>query len=446
MTRRPIQVSICILVLVTAGHACMDSPTESDSGPAVIEGRVERIGADTSQTTEIQNVEGAVVTAAEVADDGRLKTIGEAEAETDAQGEFTLEIPGADMEQVKSVSRIIIIARSDDGSTGKAFVTSNVLSGSAVQAKPVTRESDAEAGILEEVVARGAEGRVANADIEAAVDSTVAAGMEQNTEAASYIAAVLDNQAELKTWIYEREGVEVDENQQEVIDEILINAQVELENRLYDLDNAHEEQERAFDDFLETVAQAAPQAGIEPAAAAKASYLASLLIINDSPELPDESVAEMYRNYSYQTASVLDIAVRNQLEGLGAQSATVNLAEDAGNNLQAVIRDGPATTVEEIRSLFSEYRNEVVTAVENDAVADSTAFSTVNDNIGGEGGAKAAFDAAVEGISDPAVIKEAYLDFNVEVQAAINAGFDNDGESENIEAYTELLLLLNLVS
>lgn len=443
MNQRPIQVSICIFLVFIVGYACTDSATDTDSGPAVIEGRVESVGAD-SETAQMQDVEGAVVTAAEVTDDGSLETIGGAEAETDAQGEFALEIPGEDMESVEAASRTVIVARSDEG-TGKAFVTSNVQSGSSVQSKPVTIESTAEAEVLEGVVTNGEEGMVTNADIEVAVDSTVAASLEQNTDATAGLAVILGDQAELKTTFYEREGIEVSEEQQEEIDQIMTDAQVELENRLYDLEDAHEEQINAFDDFLETIANAELEAGVEATGAAKASYLASLLILNGNLELPVEAEAEMYRNSSFKTASVLDVAVRNQLEALGAESGTVNIAEDAGNNLQTEIRTGSEASVEEISSLFNDYRGEVVTAIENDVAVAGTTFSTVNDIVGGEGGAKAAFDAAVEDISDPGIIVEAYTDFNRDVRSDVNSGFD-DEESENIEAYAELLLLLNIVS
>src|SRR5699024_3242170 len=133
MRQRPIQVFIYAFLLAIVGYACTDSATDVDSGPAVIEGRVESVGSDESETARIQNVEGAVVTAAEIVDDGSLETIGGAEAETDSQGEFTLEIPGEDMESVEAASRIVIVAQ-NSGGTGKAFVSSNVQSGSLVKA------------------------------------------------------------------------------------------------------------------------------------------------------------------------------------------------------------------------------------------------------------------------------------------------------------------------
>lgn len=445
MNRRSIQALSCILLLLLIGYACTDSATDADSGPAIIEGRVESVSSDESSgPAQMQNVEGALVTAAEVVDDGSLETIGGAEVETDAQGEFALEISGEDMESVQDASRIVIVARGDEG-TGKSFVTSNVQSGSTVQAKPITVESTIEAEVLEEIVSNGEEGMIPNAVIEATVDSVVAAYMEGDSGAFSNLAVILGDQAELKTTFYDREGIETDGDRQEEIDQLLNDAQVEYENRLYDLAGAEDQQEVAFDNFIETFARAEPEAGVEASGAAKASYLASLLLISGDPDFSEEAASEIYLNNSFKTASLLNVAVQNQLEALGAENGTISITEDAGDNLQNEIRAASEVPVEDIRSLFSDYRSEVVTAIESDAAVAGTTFSTVNDIVGGEGGAKAAFDSAVEGISDPGIIVEAYVDFNTDVRSTVNSGFD-DEESENFEAYTELLQLLNLIS
>ncbi|MDR8394704.1 hypothetical protein NC796_26435, partial [Aliifodinibius sp. S!AR15-10] len=133
---------LIVLAITLAGTACDNNSAGPGEGSAAVEGQVQdqnkQNKAKYSSPTTAAAVEGATVTAARISSDGSLETISGAETETNAEGEFMLNI---DAEAVVNSGQQVIIMAEKSGQQWKTFITGELESGSTVQVQPLTVES-----------------------------------------------------------------------------------------------------------------------------------------------------------------------------------------------------------------------------------------------------------------------------------------------------------------
>lgn len=430
---------VFVLALTVIGVACDNSSTGPDSESAVVEGQVENTNSGSQKTME--QVEGAVVTAALVTSSGELETIGNAEAETDAEGYFTLEIDGNAI--AGAANRVVIVAESN-GETAKAFVTAQLEGGSRAEVQPITFESTSEASVFQEVVANGDANVVSKADIEAFVNTEVAQDIESNTEFAADVAAALAARAQVKAEAYSEEGEERSEEQMESILQTKTEAMLELESRL-NAATSTEEEEAAFDAFLETVAQAEANAEVEATAAAKASESSSRIFLEESAELSAEAQAELRKHAAYFTTFAMESAVEAQMEAANATESSINSAVDAAATLRADIKAMSNATEEEVETAFEAFNSEIVAIMQSDTNVNGELFASANTTINEDNGAKASFESSLDVALDLSILMDVYTQFYSAVHSMVESTFANASDAE-VEAYTELLILINLAS
>lgn len=433
---------VFVLALSLVGFACGDSSTGNgnQSDPATVEGRVENNSSQKAVSGGIQDIEGAVVTAAYVKSDGSLETLGSSQAETNAQGEFTLQIKAEALANANASDRIVILAEKN-GTTAKAFVTSRLESGSSVTIQPITYESTAETEVYQESHSNGDSETVTKAEIEASVTAEVAADIEGSASSASTIASSIAAAAEARAEYYSEAGVEFTTEMQEEVAQIKADAMVELENRLYAASSAEEEQ-AAIDAFTETVANAYVDAGVEASAAAKASQMYAEVMVEQSASVSSDAQASLRKRLHAMSTFALEAAVEAQMQATGASETAVTNATEAAVSLRSDIKALTTGTQSEVESAFASFNSEIEAIVESEFTVNGSVFADTNAEINEQNGIKATFESALDAAISLGAVVDAYTTFYSEVSALVESNF-TEASSAEAEAFTQLLILIN---
>ncbi len=438
MRKLPFHFLILMISIGLVAVSCSDTGTGiEESGTVTFTGTVENTGSQNAQT--VNDVEGAVVTAARVTADGNLQTIGNAQAETNAEGEYTLQVELDAFNNADASTHIVIVAEKN-GQQAKSFVAADIESGTTVTVQPITFESSAEASVFQQVVANGDADIITKAYIEVIVDSDVAADIESSAQNAAEVAAALAAAAEAKTQFYAEKGIEISEEQQEQIVDIKQQAMVRLASEL----DGGAEKEAAFQNFLQAVANAELEAGVEAWAAAESNDFAARVLVQESAELSAEAQSSIRKHSYYITAVTLNTAVRAQAEALGASESTINAISDAGATLQTNIISATNATEVKVNAFFTEFNEAVVTAIRSDASLNGSAFANIDTAIA-TGGLKSTLEATLSGTINIGSMVDAYSQFSSGVQTLVSTTFTEASETE-VEAYTRLLVLLNIAT
>ncbi len=429
-----------LIIIISAGLfavSCGDTTTGIEgSAEVTFQGEVENLS---SSGDSQGSVEGATVTVARVTADGSLETIGNAQATTNAEGEYSLQV---DLSVVSETANHIVIVASKGGQTAKAYVAAEIEDGATIAIQPITFESSAESSIYENVIASGNADIVTKANIEATVNTEVATAIESSAQSAADVAAGLAAAAQARAEFYAEQGVEVTEEQFNQIVQLKQEALVQLAAQLQAAETA-EAEEAAFRTFLQTVANAQLEAGLEAWAAAEANDLAARVLVNESSELSAEAQAELRRTAYYFTAVTLEEAVKAKAEALGASEATINAIAEAGAELQANILAAATPSEAQIDAFFAEFNEAVENAIATDASLNGEAYILVNNAISGVSGVKATFETTLNAATSLNVILNAYNAFYSGVNALVESTFTGLSSAE-VQAYTRLLVLANL--
>lgn len=434
---------IFILALSLIGFACNDSSTGpgSDSDPAMAKGKVEDNGSQKTASLQKSDVEGIVVTAATVNADGSLQTISGAEAETNAEGRFSLNV---DVEAIANSANRVVVMAERNGETVKAFVSQELRSGVETTIQPLTFESSAEANVFAEVVANGDADVVSKADIEAVVSSEIASELRSDAEAAGNLAAGLAARAEAEAEFYADQGVEFTENQKNEALNFKAEAMAELESKL-DAATSEADKEAAFDVFAETVSKAEVQAGVDASAIAKSSELSSRVLVNNSTELSADAQSQIRKNVAVLLSYAVDTAVQAQMEAAGASESSVNAAADAAVTLRTNIKAMTDASKEKINTVFATFNGAVIDVLQNEFSAESDAFVEVNSTINESNGMKSTLESSLGASVDLTTMLEAYSEFYTSVKSLVDATFSTSNAAE-AEAFGEIMILINIAS
>lgn len=448
MKRSKLQYLVYLLALTFMGISCDNSSSgsEENGNPAVVEGRVDNISStsDNSDTTQakFKQVEGAVVKAARVNAEGGLETIGEDSAQTNAEGEFTLEI---NAQAIDDASERIVITAENEGERAKSYVTSPVERGGTARIQPINYESTSEATVYQQLIVQGNDDVVTNADIEAVVNNAVALEIERDSSLSSEVASALVAKEQAKDEFYESQGIDMSQDQADEIDEIKVDAQIELENRLSTTN------EQGVDDavnaFLETYANAYTEAGMDPTAAAKSSEVASRVLVNQLSALSDTAQTAVRTDAAYIKSYSLAEGVREQLSDLDVSQSSLDNIEEASETLRSDLRalEGDAAE-EDVRELFGNFQDVVISAIEDENNLNGELLVAVNASINDSGGAKSTLESALEGNADVLSVMDAYSRYYSDIESNVQATFDDAVEAGVAAYYTQLLILINAPS
>lgn len=427
--------SLCILSV-----ACDDSSSDGvpDGETATFNGRVENTSSAQSSDPA---VEGAVVTAAYVTADGELQTIGDTQAETNAEGEYMLEV---DVSSSGDFANNIVIVAQGEEQSAKAFVTGEVENGTEFTVQPITFESSAETEVFQHVVAGNNSELVTKADIEATVEAEVAQDIESNVENAANVAAGLASAAEAKAELYAERGIEFSEDVQNQVIEAKQQAQLQLESELNAATSASEKQ-AAFNTFLQLMAQAELDAGIDAGAVAESQDFAARVLLKNSTSLSADAQSEIRKHFYFYLAVATDAAVQAEAEVVGASESTIDALVNAGATLRTDLRNTTNASEEQIESYFQQYNEDVQNLLNSDTAVNGSAFVSASTAINGSSGLKTTLESTLEATADVNTMLSAYSAFRTGVEGIVETTFTNASDQE-VQAYTDLLVLINLAS
>lgn len=441
------QIRNCMLILALSwlGFACSDTinSTSSNSVQLTVNGRVESSGGadqdNSSEDDESTAVEGAVVTAAQVTADGSLETLGNAETQTSASGEFTLKIKS---QGVADAADKVVVVVEKESQQWKAFVSQKVESGSTVDIKPISIESTGETSVYQEVIANGETDLVSKADIESYIGTAAAAELQGSEEATAEFASALAAEARTKAEILATQSSEVSEEQMAGINEAKARALADLNAKL----NASADQSakaEAYKTFYQSIITAHADAEVNAVAYAEAKEAACHSLIENITSLSENAQAEVRAHASVLAAIAVDQAVQARLKAESASESTVNAVAQAGTQLRADVFAKTTATEDEVEGLFQTYNEAVVNALEQEYSANADLIVTANSQINSDTGAKATLESSIEANVDTNTVVDAYTTFYSSVDTVVSDVLSVFTGAE-AELFTDVMILINI--
>lgn len=441
MESRQLQNILLVLVLMSIGFACNQSATVPDTGTAVVEGRIES-SEGTHKANKGSAVEGATVTAVRVAADGNLVTFdSDAAAETDSDGEFSLNI---DVETVGEASGKIIILAEGEDQQWKAILAAELEDGANILLKPLNDESTGEAEVFQQVVANGETDLVTKADIELFVGKQTGTEIKGNTDAAAEFADALAAEAEARSRLFANQSVQITGQQNTEIRNSKKEALAELHSGLYAA-NSESASIEAYNIFIQTVANAHTNAEVNSTAYCKAKEGASHLILKNVSEISSSARSEVRGNTAFLVSIVVDNAVQTRMESVNAAESSVESAAQAGIQLRSEFEANTAATLNEIESAFETYNESILEILKREFSASAEIIVSINNEINRTAGIKAALETTVDASANTDLIVQAYSTFYSGVRSVVDDIFPTANQTE-AEFITDVMIMINLAN
>jgi hypothetical protein len=429
---RSIKLFTFILITTLTAFGC--SSNSSDNQSATINGSVE---TEKSKQKALQpSVEGAIVTAARVDSEGSFETIGNNEAQTDASGNFSLEV------DVETAQEIVIIAEKE-GMKWSGFLSGEVENGSSFTLKPLNAESSAETSVFAEIVASGNADIVQKSDIEAAVSNNIASEIESGLTASGQIATALSNSAEARVEFFSEMMAENSEESLEETYKLLAEAQLQLESELAASSNS-EARSEAYDVFVESTIDAYVSAGLDASSTASALEMWSRITVNSMAATSSEIKEDVRLQTSIISSAAIDLAVQAEAEATEMSETSKQAIIDAGVQLRSDI-EASAGVESEVEAAFEAYHDEVRNTMESDTAFEATLIIDIDSEINSNNGAKSSFSSSISGVLNASTVFDIYNSFFADINSTVEGSMSNGTDSE-IETITQIMILINLAS
>lgn len=427
-----LKFSILILCIAIVGVGC--SINSSDSDTATINGSVQE--QSSQQKASNYGVEGAVVTAAQVTSQGSIEAIDGVETETNASGEFSLDV------DVESAQHIVIMAKKE-GKTWRGYLSGHVKNGTNHTLKPLSSESSAETEVFTQLVTSGNADIVQKSDVEAVVSNDVAAEIESNAATASRIAVALKNAAKTRAEYY-RETLENNaESTLEATFEALAEAQFQLEAELAASTSA-EQRAEAYEVFVHSTANAYVNAGLDVSSSAKVLEMWSRVFVNSLTAVSTEAKEQARMNASLVVATAIDLAVQAEAEASGMSESSQEAIIEAGVKLKSAIQ-ASAGIASEVKTAFEAYKDEVRSTMENDSSFEATVIIQIDSDINASNGAKSTFTSSIATVLDASTVFDIYQNYYNTIETVVETSLTGNSEAEK-RAVSQIMILINLAS
>lgn len=441
MESRQLQNILLVLVIISVGFACNQSATVPDSGTAVVEGRIES-SETMHKAKEASAVEGATVTATRVTADGSLAVFdNDAEAETDANGEFSLNI---DVETVGDASGNIIILAELEGQQWKAILAGELEDGTNILLKPLNDESTGEAEVFQQLVANGETDLVTKADIELFIGRQTGTEVKGNTEAAAELANALAAEAVARSRLFANQSVQISGQQNTEIRNAKNEALAELHSSLY-ATNSESASVEAYNLFIQTVVNAHVNAEVNSTAYCKAKEGATQLILKNVSEISSNARSEVRGVTAFLVSMAIDNAVQTRLESINATESSVESAAQAGIQLRNEFQANSAASLNEIEAAFETYNEAIMEILKKEFAASAEIIVSINNEINSTAGIKAALETTLDASANTDLIVQAYSTFYSGVRSVVDDIFPTANQTE-AEFITDIMIMINLAN
>lgn len=420
--------------------ACSDDNSTGNEGEdpgsqATINGTVEDEFSKSTANARAKVPDNTVVTAATVNSSGSIELMENTETEVETSGDFSLEVDASTAEE------IVVVAESN-GEQLKGFISAEVENDNSYTIKPLDVESSAETDVYTHIKADGNTNMVHKSDIESVVTASGAADIYGDATATNEIAAAVSNSAQARADFF----AEFTEDAESNIDsyfEAMTDAQFEYEAAL-NSSSSNDQNEAAFEAFLETKVNAYNDAGLEAKENAEFLRVQGHAILNSMSSVSSEVENEARHSSSFMIAIATDNAVRARAESSGMSQSTVDAIADAGVTLRADVQ-GSNGSESSVQAAFETYHDEVRAAIESDSSVEGSAVVAIDTEINLAAGAKAALNSALSGVVEASQLIDAYVQFNSEVDAIVDANSNLIGDID-AEVLSDIMVLINLSS
>jgi hypothetical protein len=327
------------------------------------------------------NVSGAAVQVATIKADGSLEILPNVTATTDAQGGFTLN------SDTKLPDSLVVLVTKNEA---KLMILVDSATSKPVQ---VGAETTLEARLAQAVL-KGGTSIVTQAEINAQVDSGVAAQVNGNDSATARLMAALEVAARAKAGFLADAGATVA-------------ASAEGKAR-----------------SLQVYAQA----------------LARLTV-----GLSTEARMSVVKSAHVQAGLALSAAAEAQVKAAGALEATLKSVQVAGSALHASLQ--AAVSEEAIASAYASYHASVIAGLKAAVLLHGATVESLDAKIRAQDGARAELMAKIQGAVDAAAAAKAHTEFSASVEAQVSAAFTGglgSPSEAHVKAIAQALILANM--
>lgn len=426
------------MLLLFNFSACSDDSSTGNKGEtpdsqASINGKVEDDFGKAAPKSRAKDLEGTVVTAAKVTSNGSFETIGDAETDVNASGEFTLDVDASGSEE-------IVVVAENESEKLMGYVATKVENGSSYIVKPLNVKSSAETEVYSKIKADGKSSMVHKSDIETVITSSSAADIYENSSASGEVAAAIENSAEARSEFFSQ----FSENSESDIDayfEAMTDAQLDYESELNSMSSSSEA-DAAFDAYLATKVNAYNNTGLSEKETAEFLHMNEKVLVNSMTSVSGEVKNSSRRTSSMMLALATDTAVRAKAEGSSMSQSTISAIADAGSSLQANVQSSSGSE-SSIKAAFETYHDEVRSAMENDLSVQGSVLITIDTEINAAAGAKLTFNSVISSVIDASSLLNAYTQFNSSIQSTVDANSALIGDID-VEVLTDILVLINM--
>lgn len=417
-------VAVVSLVIAMLTFVGCDSNGVATSEGITFEGRV------TNETGfgKRADVEGAVVTAANLQSNGSLKAL-PGEAMTDAQGDFSLEVEGA--------ADVVVLTAEKADFHSEVLVVHNVESSGRVGTTPMTTETDAEAEVYAENAARGSAGEtVTVADVSAFVNKRLAAEWKAGATTTAQIAAAIEayNEAENKYYA-DDDDADVDASK---VREDKESSFLTLEAALNASTSASAQSE-ALSTFEDAMVAAYADAGASMEAQAKARQAGRAALIKFYENSSAQARFALRQQAEILTSLATAHAIEAEFEAAGASDARLNSLAELRTSLLASLR--AASSSSEVEQAQADYEAGVNDQVMAELGINAALLATVETVLTP---VEATLDASVASAGSASAVASAYTAFYSEAEASAETSLATSTTSTNAEMGATVLTLLTV--
>jgi hypothetical protein len=420
-------------VLFTLTSCEKNSPVQVDTGtsPTQTFGKVQGTVTDPSTGA---GESGSNVAVGELQADGSLKIVSTSTVQTDASGNYTIDVAAS------GTNNLVVVA-TKGSVTQKALVSARLTSGATVVAPPVDVRTTVVANVYARLVADGKASATALAELQMLISRTVAAAVNGNASATAQLATAIEAQVDAAVSALVDSAMGASQSQIGVAASALVVAQTALDAALNVSGQNQSSIQAAWNAYYDAVLNAYEKAGISLETQAKARLLAWRALLRSSTSLSSEVQFALQKKIAQLKALVETKLVLAKFTALNATDSQISAVVSANATLRANV--DAASTASEIVAAFDAYHQSIVSTLELTLSVYAEAIARIDADINGQAGFKSELDSRVAASATTRQVIDAYLAFYYRVRSEVAARLVG-ASAIQVDATTTILIVVNL--
>lgn len=418
-------LGMLILLMAGVGVGC-DSTVEPEPASRTVEGQATD---DEGYGKRADQIEGAVVTAANIQADGSIDSL-DATATTSASGQYSLEV-------TNPTPTIVVKAEKEDY-TAQTLVSFEGTAESTVEAMPINSETSAEADVYVEAKGSG-NSQVTTSDVAVYVNKQLAGQVETGAATTAEVAAAVKASVEAEELYLNEESEDTSEEEVEDGRENKVEAFTQLQAALNSASGT-EAEASLLTEFEGSVRDAYVEAGASAEASAKAhqSALSAVNLEIGSVEDSTDALFELQQQAEIMAAVATAQAIEASFEANDASEERLQALADARVQLVNDLRT--AGTVEVIQTAKTEYQDAVEAELSAEVGVEAAVITETKDALSSILSTLKSVLTLNASVSN---LVSAHGTFYTNAESTAVTKFENNG-STNAQLGAEVITLLTL--